>query len=174
MDSMWNQLIQEANEDPSLQDTLNVDELLRTAARDDEDETLEDIADQVARALTMNSTDVASTVHRLRKYRYVSHVDALICGRYIRWIRRRRRSNEKSECRETDQDENELPLEKGGLLSDVKFLDNGVHLSALSPGTRYPRRIKYDNYLIFQRLTEDEMLVLFAKETAGSRPIQRR
>ena len=171
MDSMWNQLIQEANEDPSLQDTLNVDELLRANGSDDEDETLEDIAVQIARALTMNSMgaadspDVVSTVHRLQKYRYVSHVDALICGRYIRWIRRR-----------PPQDEtNLITLEKGGLLSDVKFLDNGVHLSALSPGTRYPRRIKYDNYLIFQRLTEDEMLVLFAKENVGSGgPIRRR
>ena len=50
-------------------------------------------------------------------------------------------------------------LANGGMLSDIKFLENGVFLSALAPGTRFPRKIKYDNYLIFQKMTENEMLM---------------
>ena len=101
-----------------------------------------------------NQDLIQNGVHRLREYRYVDQVDTLICGRYIRWIRR---SNDTTTTTTPK-------LDNGGMLSDVKFLDNGVHLSALSPGTRYPRRIKYDNYLIFQRLTEDEMMVLLSRE----------
>jgi hypothetical protein len=152
---MWKQLLQEASLQPTA--TLNIDELLRQPSVDQETcETLSDIAKNVLRVVSSvfgtNQDLIQNGVHRLRDYRYVDQVDTLICGRYIRWIRR---SNDTTTTPK---------LDNGGMLSDVKFLDNGVHLSALSPGTRYPRRIKYDNYLIFQRLSEDEMMVLLSRE----------
>lgn len=157
-----NQLIQDARNDESLQNTLDIAQLLRRgdhANTDAEGETFQDIARQILRVLTNLhlSPDLLQTyTQRLREYRYVSQVDTLLCGRFIRWIRR---------PSPKEEDTSTMPkLDNGGMLSDVKFLENGVHLSALSPGTRYPRRIKYDNYLIFQRLTEDEMLVLMSRE----------
>lgn len=159
---MLNQLIQSARKDESLQNTLNIEQLLQTNDRGDDDddnhETFQDIARQILRVLTtLNLTpDLLQTyIQRLREYRYVDQVNTLLCGRYIRWIRR---PEEIKEASTTPK------LDNGGMLSDVKFLENGVHLSALSPGTRFPRRIKYDNYLIFQRLTEYEMVVLMSRE----------
>lgn len=160
-----NQLIQDARNDESLQNTLDIAQLLRRgdhANTDVEGETFQDIARQILRVLTnLNlSPDLLQTyTQRLHEYRYVSQVDTLLCGRYIRWIRR-----PSSGGGDESSTSNMPKLDNGGMLSDVKFLENGVHLSALSPGTRYPRRIKYDNYLIFQRLTEDEMLVLMSRE----------
>lgn len=159
-----NQLIHAARNDESLQHTLDIAQMLQAGRNNDHQvplETFQDIARQILRVLTnlhLSPDLLQSYVQRLREYRYVSQVDTLICGRYVRWIRRPQK-------KEGGEEETTMPkLDNGGMLADVKFLENGVHLSALSPGTRYPRKIKYDNFLIFQRLTEDEMLVLMSQE----------
>jgi len=146
---------QAAREDTSLQSTLNLDELLRTHTTDATDTSLRDIHTCTHRqlvALGLSEDMVRDYGQRLADYRYVDEIHQLYCGRYLRWIRKKKPEGE-------EPDPKPPKLVMGGILSDIRFTATGVHLFSLAPQTRYPRRILYDNYLVFQQLTPDERLI---------------
>ena len=149
----------DARLDPTLQSTLNIEELLQSNTHDSHRSvmSLKDIAQQNFQALqtlSLDSDTLQDICQRLLEYRLVDSVHELTCGKYIRWIR----------CNGSEGSDQKKELSNGGMLSDIKFLDNGVHLSALAPGTRFPRKIKYDNYLIFQKMTEDDIMLCMSHE----------
>lgn len=148
---------QAAREDTSLQSTLNLDEIFRTHTTDATDTSLRDIHACTHRqlvALGLPEDMVRDYGQRLADYRYVDEIHQLYCGRYLRWIRKK-----KPEGSEPDPEPKPPKLDMGGILSDIRFTATGVHLFSLAPQTRYPRRILYDNYLVFQQLTPDERLI---------------
>jgi hypothetical protein len=137
--------------DPLLQSNLDIAKILDSCS-DDSPMSLKEIAQQTfqaLRSLSLDTDTIQDYCQRLVEYRVIDSIDQLSCGKYIRWIR---------SIPEEDSEKNPITLSIGGILSDIKFLENGVFLSALAPGTRFPRKIKYDNYLIFQKMTEQEML----------------
>ena len=157
-----NEVWSEARKDPTLQSTLNIENLLQSNTHHSQQSimSLKDIAQQNMQALKtlhLDSDTLQDICQRLLEYRLVDSVHELTCGKYLRWIR----------CIGTEDaegSEKKKELSNGGILSDIKFLDNGVHLSALAPGTRFPRKIKYDNYLIFQKMTEDDVMLCMSQE----------
>ena len=159
MSSSINKIWSEARQDPTLQSTLNIEEILKshTQLSNEPTMTLKDIAQQNFQALQtlqLDSVTLHDYCQRLLEYRLIDSVHELSCGRYIRWIR----------CSGSELSDNvSNELSSGGILSDIKFLDNGIHLSALAPGTRFPRKIKYDNYLIFQKMTEDDVMMCLSQ-----------
>uniref|UniRef100_A0A6C0EKU0 Uncharacterized protein n=1 Tax=viral metagenome TaxID=1070528 RepID=A0A6C0EKU0_9ZZZZ len=157
---------QAAREDTSLQSTLNLDEILRQGSIGNTqtgDTSLRDIHACTHRqlvALGLPEDMVRDYGQRLADYRYVDEIHQLYCGRYLRWIRKKKpEGSDPGSGPGPDPEPKPPKLDMGGILSDIRFTATGVHLFSLAPQTRYPRRILYDNYLVFQQLTPDERLI---------------
>jgi len=84
---------------------------------------------------------------KLKDYRYVDDLTDLQYGRYIRWINL--------------NNPEKLDLTRGGMIIDIKILTNGIHIVCKNT---YNQRfqIKLDECYIFQKLTDQEKILLLA------------
>jgi len=82
---------------------------------------------------------------RLKNYRYCTDVLDIQDGRYIRWISLKNPDN--------------LKLTNGAFVSDKLITENGIHVQLKN---NYGRvfQIKYDECEIFQKITDEENLIL--------------
>ena len=91
--------------------------------------------------------DVAlSFMKKLMGYRYVDEINDLKRGSYIRWI--------------NIKDANNIHLTKGSTISDIKLTDNGTFISCTNIYGKSKFHIKMDECLIFQKLTDQEQVIL--------------
>jgi hypothetical protein len=84
---------------------------------------------------------------RLKGYRYIDEVKDIKYGGFIKWI--------------PLQDPSYLPLNAGGIISDIKVTDNGLILVYKNFMHKY-YQIKMDECLIFQKLSNQEQVLLSA------------
>lgn len=149
-------LIREMRNDPALQSTLDIDALLRehTTDIDPEDFNLGEIHAETLRQLSvldLPPETIADYCERLERYRYIDEVHQLTIGRYIRWIRR------------TPSVYNgivtPLNLARGAVITKVTFEDKGTVVSTFNYGNGHQTRFFFDNFLIFQHLADEELLV---------------
>ena len=104
---------------------------------------------KVLKELDLSREDTLDFLSKLRHYKYVDEMDDLKYGTYLRWIPL---NNPK-----------ELQLTKGAIFCEMKITDDGVQLVCKNYG--YNNRffqIKLDENLVFQRLTEQEQVLLSA------------
>ena len=82
---------------------------------------------------------------KLKNYRYCSDVLDIQDGRYVRWI--------------SLKDPDNIKLTNGAFVCDKLILDNGIHVQLRN---NYGRifQIKYDECEIFQKITDEERLIL--------------
>lgn len=85
-------------------------------------------------------------LQKLTGYRYIDELYQLQRGKHIRWIR-------------LPVSENSA-LTIGGVVVDIKIMDTGVHILCKN-GSRYIQ-FKFDECVIYQKLTTDELLILTA------------
>lgn len=85
-------------------------------------------------------------MNKLNGYRYVDEMTDLHVGSYIRWIPLTNPS--------------EIRLKQGSILCDIKITDDGLAL--VCKGYNRYFQIKFDENLIFQRLSEQEQVLLSA------------
>jgi len=142
-------LIEHARNDPLLLNTLNVNELLDNAQPSYLiGETLESIATSVVQALEsldgLENKQMQQLCSKLVDYRFVDEVYQLHRGKHIRWIRK----------------QGEYTLANGAVVMDTKFLDNGVHIMCRAPRTGKFFQLKWEECLVFQKLSEEERLAL--------------
>ena len=81
---------------------------------------------------------------KLTEYRYVDKICDLIRGKHVRWIRLSTTNSINS-------------LTKGGIVADIKFLENGIYIlikNALNKFIQY----KFDDCITFQKLSTEELL----------------
>ena len=91
--------------------------------------------------------DVAlSLMKKLMGYRYVDEINDLKRGSYIRWI--------------NIKDADNIRLTKGSTISDIKLTDNGTYISCTNVYGKSNFNIKMDECLIFQKLTDQEQVIL--------------
>ena len=83
---------------------------------------------------------------KLNGYRFVDEIHELHKGKMVRWIRN-----------ET------VKLTNGGIVTDIKFLDNGVHVLCMNNQRRFIQ-YKYDDCYTFQKMSIEEQLILMAYE----------
>jgi len=96
----------------------------------------------------MLSRDKLKEYHvKLKDYRYVDDLTDIQYGRYIRWINLK--------------DPNNIKLTRGGLIIDIKILNNGIHVVCKN-GLNQKFQIKIDECYIFQKLTDQEKILLMA------------
>lgn len=85
---------------------------------------------------------------KLKDYRYVDDLNGLTHGAYIRWI----------DLKNPEQ----LTLAKGGIVCDIKIGQKGISLLCKTYPNPALFHINMDECLIFQRLSQQERILLVA------------
>ena len=93
------------------------------------------------------SRDKLKEYHKkLKDYRYVDDLSNIQYGRYIRWINL--------------TDPHNLTLTTGGIIIDIKICESGIHLICKN-FKNHKFQIRINECFIFQKLTEQEKIILF-------------
>ena len=130
-------------------------ELLVKALENDDNESLMNLTTKKIKEINMNvlkelhlPRDTTLTyIKKLNGYRYIDEVKDIKYGGFIKWI--------------PLQDPSYLPLNAGGIISDIKVTDNGLVLVYKNFMHKY-YQIKMDECLIFQKLSNQEQVLLSA------------
>ena len=85
-------------------------------------------------------------LERLSEYRYVDKICDLIRGKYVRWVR-------------LSKDKGNLNLTKGGIVADIKFLENGIYILIKNTCNKFIQ-YKFDECITFQKLSVEELLYI--------------
>jgi NDP-sugar pyrophosphorylase family protein len=144
-------IFENAQKDPTLLSTLDMDRLLETIENNKNDylenKTTQSITQDIFDALRTLDIPIDETKRicdKLIGYRYVEEIHELHKGKHIRWIRTSGKT-----------------LTNGGILIDIKFLDNGTHILCMTGRNRF-NQYKFDDCYTFQKMSTEEQLILMA------------
>jgi len=135
---------------------MDVNQLLK-ALEDDSNETLlnfttdkiKEMNLNVLKELNLSKQDTLELLKKLKDYKYVDEMNELKYGAYIRWI--------------PIEDPDNIHLTKGALFCEMKIKDDGVFFICKNYGYNYRHfQISMDKNLIFQKLTNQELVLLSA------------
>lgn len=135
---------------------MDVNKLLK-ALDDDSNETLlnftttkiKEMNLNILKELHLSKKDTLELLNKLKDYKYIDEMNELKYGTYIRWI--------------PIEDPTNIQLTKGALFCEMKIEDEGVFFVCKNYG--FPLRyfkISMDKNLIFQKLTDQEQVLLSA------------
>ena len=151
-----NKIFEEAINDPTLLSTIDIEKLLEPLENEKNDylenKTMEKITKEIYKKI--NEFDIEkekkiSYCQKLNEYRLVNEICELHKGKHIKWINL-----------------NNKQLIGGGIVVNIKFMDNGTHVLVKNQMNRFIQ-IKIDDCLIFQKMTMQEQLILMAYEYLG-------
>jgi hypothetical protein len=142
-------IFENMRKDSSLLANLDIGEILKNMEKSDylEGRTLQDILEEkntVLEGLDIKKETQENMIEKLTDYRYIKNIYELHKGKHIRWIKIK---------------DYPTVLNKGAILSDIKFNDKGTYLQCL----RYDQKvfqIKMDEHIIFQKMNVEELLLL--------------
>ena len=98
---------------------------------------------------------IKDMMQKLNNYKYVDEMNELKYGTYIRWV--------------SLSDLNNIHLTKGAIFCEIKITDDGVYLICKNFGNSIKHfRLKFDECLVFQKLTEQELILLNAIAELGN------
>jgi hypothetical protein len=148
-----NAIFESVQSDSSLLAEINIENLLKTLDTDKtsylENKTIDDFLQENIEAVktidNIMPDEIKLICDKLVEYRYVENIFDLHKGKHIRWVRIN--SNKK--------------LTNGGIVMNIKFLDNGTYIICRNSCNRFIT-IKFDECIIFQKLTTNEQLILLA------------
>ena len=104
---------------------------------------------KILKELQLPRNETIELMKNLKDYKYVDEMKDLKYGTYLRWI-------------PIDDPEN-IHLTKGALFCEMKVKEDGVYITCKNYGyNRKYFQIKLDENLIFQKLTEQELVLLSA------------
>ena len=151
-------IFENALKDPTLLSRLDIDKLLDTLEKNKNDylenKTTHMITNDIFEKISeLNISEEFSKkiCDKLIGYRYVDEIHELHKGKHVRWIRIAGKSIKQAETM----------LTNGGIITDIKFLDNGTHILCMNGGRRFIQ-YKFDECLTFQKMTSEEQLILMA------------
>jgi hypothetical protein len=101
----------------------------------------------ILKELHLPRNQTLNLMSKLKNYKYVDEMNDLKYGTYIRWI-------------PISNPEN-IDLNKGALFCEVKITDDGVFMVCKGFGNKH-FQIKMDEVLVFQKLTDQELVLLSA------------
>ena len=171
-------IILDAKADPALKSTLNIEALLKTIENVDTDylgnRTLSDISSEIIECLKdihLSEDSIVEYCAKLKEYRAIDQIYQLHKGKHVRWIRiPSRLLDSYIEPNKPNTLLNaEIPrpiLTNGGIVVDIKFTNNGTQI--LCKNKNRFVQYKFDDCLTFQRLTNDEQLLLSCYEITNS------
>lgn len=137
---------------------MNINKLLQ--ALDDETndnlfnfttEKMREMTFDILKELQLPKKEMINIYNKLKDYKYVDEMNDLKYGTYIRWIPIENPTN--------------IYLTKGGIFCEMKITDDGIFCICKNYGcsNRY-FQIEMDKNLIFQKLTEQELVLLSAMD----------
>lgn len=134
---------------------------LLLALDDDSNENLLNFTTKKLREMTLNilkelhlsRKDTLDMMGKLKNYKYVDEMNDLKYGTYIRWV--------------PISNPDDIDLKKGAIFCEMKITDEGVFLVCKGFGNRF-FQIKMDENLVFQRLTDQEQVLLSALDHLSS------
>jgi hypothetical protein len=135
---------------------MDVNKLLK-ALDDESNETLlnftthkiKDMNLNILKELQLPKKDTLDLLKKLNNYKYVDEMNDLKYGSYIRWI--------------PIENPNNIYLTQGALFCEMKIRDDGVFCVCKNYGYKTKHfQISMDKNLIFQKLTEQELILLSA------------
>lgn len=135
---------------------MDVNKLLK-ALDDESNETLFNFTSKKIKEMNLNilkelhlsKKDTIDIFNKLKDYKYVDEMNDLKYGTFIRWI--------------PIEDPTNIHLTKGALFCEMKIKDDGVFCICKNfgfPGRHF--QISMDKNLIFQKLTDQELVLLSA------------
>lgn len=144
----------EAAKDPSLKNTIDIDAILEAIDRTNIDnlanKSLGELCKEIYEALTqinIDDNERSDFCKKLAEYRLVDEIYKLHKGKHVRWIR----------------EQLDKPyLTNGGIVVDIKFLDNGIHIVCKNKNRFI--QYKFDDCITFQKLSADEQMILSCYE----------
>ena len=133
---------------------MDTEKLLKSLENEDNEYLLDlttkkirDMNKKVLHELDLTTKEMSEYLSKLKEYKYVDEVSDLKYGAYLRWVSL------------TDPDD--LELQKGAIFCEVKVADDGLFLICRNYGySRKHFRLKFDENLIFQKLSEQELILL--------------
>ena len=103
----------------------------------------------ILKELHLSKKDTLELLQKLRDYKYVDEMNELKYGAYVRWI--------------SIEDPTNIQLTKGALFCEMKITDDGVFCVCKNFGFKSRHfQISIDKNLLFQKLTEQELVLLSA------------
>ena len=103
----------------------------------------------ILKELQLPKQETLKLLDKLSDYKYVDEMNELKYGSYIRWI--------------PIEDPTNIYLTQGALFCEMKITDNGVFCVCKNYGFKSRHfNISMDKNLIFQRLTDQELVLLSA------------
>ena len=135
---------------------MDVNKLLK-ALDDESNETLLNFTTEkikemnlnILKELQLSKKDTLDLMKKLNDYKYVDEMNELKYGAYIRWI--------------PIEDPTNIHLTKGALFCEMKITDDGVFCVCKNFGYNLRHfQLSMDKNLIFQRLTDQELVLLSA------------
>jgi len=106
---------------------------------------MKQIKNKILQQLGLPGEELKKLHKKLEDYRYVNDLINLKEGTYIRWI--------------PLKNVTEVKLTNGGILLEIKLLSDGIQLLCKNRLNR-KFQIKMDEVLIFQKLTQQELILL--------------
>jgi hypothetical protein len=135
---------------------MDVNKLLK-ALDDDSNETLlkftsdkiKEMNLNIVKELQLHRKETLDIMKKLQDYKYVDEMNELKYGAYIRWI--------------PIEDPTNIYLTKGALFCEMKITDDGVFCVCKNYGYNSRHfQLSMDKNLIFQKLTDQELVLLSA------------
>jgi hypothetical protein len=161
-------IVKSEKNNPDLQSQLNITELLESARSTNlyyHEQSLSDVSKEIVDILRKytNSSIVSLLCEKLIDYKYIDKVYQLKFGSFLRWIPFKLLSLSNS-SEETPSIKN--MIKQGGLLVKIIFTESGTNL-LIRHLNRFSQ-IKMNEHLIFQRLSDDEKLVMGCRDLISS------
>ena len=103
----------------------------------------------ILKELHLDKQTTLNYLKKLKEYRYIDEINDLKHGAFIKWI--------------PITDPSYLPLHHCGMICEIKITDNGVFIVCKNFGYSTKHfQIKMDECLVFQKLTQQELVLLNA------------
>ena len=95
--------------------------------------------------LHLPDDETKQLLEKLKSYRYVMELPDLEIGSYIRWINLNHGDN--------------IHLTNGSFICDIMIMDNGIQIKCRNRFGKF-HQLKFDEHLIFQKISEQEHIIL--------------
>ena len=133
---------------------MNVEELVKACENENNKHILELTNDKILQTkvdiiaeLPIEEEDKIHLGEKLEEYMYVDEIHELKSGSYLRWI--------------DTSDPDNIFITNGAIFCEIVFTDFGTCLRMSNFKKRY-FEIKMDDVILFQKLTEQEKILLYA------------
>jgi hypothetical protein len=156
----YKDVLKNALNDPTLISQINIGELLKTIETENVNssrflinKTNFQINEDIIEALKSNNIPnekIPEICNKLTEYRFVDEICDLYKGKYVRWI---------SLGSSSSGVINGSSLTNGGIIIDIKFRDNGIHILCKNNINRFIQ-YNFDDNITFQKLSFEEQTIL--------------